>query len=368
MLLLTPGPLTTSPATRAALTADHGSRDPAFLALSGRVREGLRAVVAAPADGYTCVPVQGSGSFGVEAALGSFIPRDRPLVVGVNGAYGARIVEMARRIGHAVEVVAAPETEPLSPALLAARLALHPRPGWVAWVAHETTTGLVNPNEALAAGARAAGWRTFVDAMSAYGALPMHAQGLRFDVLVASANKLLEGVPGVAFAVVADDALAAAPGHPGSLVLDLVDQARRLAQDGQWRFTPPTHVLAALDAALAQHAAEGGAAGRLARYSANRDVLVAGMREMGFETLLPDALLGPVIVTFRTPGHPAWEFEAFYAGLVARGFAIYPGKLTAAPSFRVGCIGQVFPADMRRFLAAVRAVLDAAGVPSGAPA
>lgn len=368
MLLLTPGPLTTAAPTRAALTVDHGSRDPAFLALSARVRAGLLSVVAGPDQGYTCIPVQGSGSFGVEAALGSFIPRGAPIVVGANGAYGLRIAEMARRLGLAVDLLEAPETAPLSVDAVAARLAAHPQPGWFAWVAHETTTGLLNPNAALAAAARAAGWRTFVDAMSAYGALPVHADDLGFDVLVASSNKLLEGVPGVAFAVASAGALAAAPGHPGSLVLDLVDQARRFAIDGQWRFTPPTHVLAALDAALAQHHAEGGAQGRLARYSANRDALVAGMRALGFETLLPDPLIGPVIVTFRTPGDPRWAFEPFYAGLVARGFAIYPGKLTAAPSFRVGCIGQVFPADIHRFLDAVRDVLVDAGVSSGAPA
>ena len=169
-------------------------------------------------------------------------------------------------------------------------------------------------------------------------------------------------MPGLGVVLARRSALAATAGNCASLSLDLHDQYQRLEQDGQFRFTPPTHVIAALDAALAQHAAEGGVAGRGDRYRRNLDVLVRGMRAIGFRTLLSDAVQAPVIVTFHEPADPAWSFRAFYAGLVERGFAIYPGKLTVGATFRVGCIGQVFPADLERFLSAVRELVAAMGV------
>ena len=176
--------------------------------------------------------------------------------------------------------------------------------------------------------------------MSAFGALPLDAARTPFDALVASSNKCLEGVPGIGFAIVRRSALEAARGQAPSLSLDLHDQWAAMEKTRQWRFTPPTHVIAALDQALAEHAAEGGVAGRGARYRRNCDVLVAGLRALGFETLLPDGLQAPIIVTVRMPADPRFQFEAFYDRLSRRGFVIYPGKLTVADSFRIGCIGR----------------------------
>ncbi len=204
--------------------------------------------------------------------------------------------------------------------------------------------------------------------MSTFGALPLDARRVPFDGLAASANKCLEGVPGVGFAIVRKAALDAAEGNAPSLSLDLYDQRVAMERTGQWRFTPPTHVLAAFDQALAEHAAEGGTEGRGARYRENCRLLVAGMRALGFRTLLPDDLQAPIIVTFEMAADPRFVFEDFYDRLRARGYVIYPGKLTVAPSFRIGCIGRIGPAEMRGALEAIRQTLAEMGVESGRPA
>ncbi len=345
-LLLTPGPLTTAAATREAATRDYGSRDPRFIALTASVRKDL-AAMSGLGDDATCIPLQGSGTSAVEAMLGSLLPPNGTLAVVVNGAYGARIAAIARRHGRAVREIRCPETQ--LPDLAEIAVALDdPEVSALATVHSETTTGLVNPIDAIAERAVASGKPLFVDAMSSFGVLPVPTSA---TAVAASANKCLEGLPGVAFVLTRNATVAAAAGRSPSLTLDLNEQWARFERDGQWRFTPPTHVMAALAAALDGWRTEGGADARLARYQANRHLLLAGLRELGFETLLPDAICGPIIVTFLLP--PELPFASFYDALYARGFAIYPGKLTEADTFRVGCIGQVYPSDMRRFVYAV---------------
>ena len=153
-----------------------------------------------------------------------------------------------------------------------------------------------------------------------------------------------------------------------SLTLDLHEQWQTLAKTGQYRFTPPIHVIVALGKAIEEHAAEGGVAGRGKRYRDNAKVLIDGMRAMGFQTLLPNDLQAPIIVTFHMPTDPKFVFQRFYDGLKDRGYVIYPGKLTVADSFRMGCIGRLYPEHMKGALAAVREVLDELRVSNGGPA
>jgi 2-aminoethylphosphonate-pyruvate transaminase len=366
LLLLTPGPLTTSATVKQAMLRDWGSRDGAFIALNRRVRERLLALVGG-IDSHVCVPLQGSGTFVVEAMLGTLLPKDGKLLVLVNGAYGRRMVRIAAYHGRACETLEWPEDTPTDPEALDARLAGDRSIGHVAVVHCETTSGILNPLGEIAEVVARHGRSLLVDSMSAFGALPLDAREIRSDAAVASSNKCLEGVPGVGFAIVRRSALEGAEGNSPSLSLDLYDQWRAMEGNGQWRFTPPTHVLAALDQALDEHQAEGGVAGRGARYRENCRVLIDGMRRLGFATLLPDRLQAPIIVTFRTPADRRFGFDEFYQRLLANGFAIYPGKLTAASTFRIGCIGRITPEDMGRAVAAVAATLGEMGISSGAP-
>ncbi|MCG8694097.1 MAG: 2-aminoethylphosphonate--pyruvate transaminase [Minwuiales bacterium] len=363
--LLTPGPLTTAAATKQAMLRDWGSRDKDFIALTAEVRERLVSI-AGVADSHTAVPVQGSGTFAIEATLGTLAPRDGKVLVLVNGAYGRRMLTILERLGRASAGVETAEDTPIDPAAVDNALAQDPAITHVAAVQCETTSGILNPMGEIAAVVAGRGRRLIIDAMSAFGALPTETTD--YDALVASSNKCLEGVPGLGFAIVRREALEVSVGNAPSLSLDLHDQWRGFEANGQWRFTPPTHVAAAFQAALRDHAAEGSVEGRGARYRENCRILIDGMRAMGFEPLLAADVQAPIIVTFHMPADPRFDFERFYDRLAARGFVIYPGKLTVAESFRMGCIGHLGSDEMQAAIDAARAVLGEMGVESGAPA
>ena len=359
-LLLTPGPLTTDPRVRAAMNADWGSRDAAFIALTAELRARLLGVANGGAS-HIAVPIQGSGTFVVEAAIASLIrPTDKLLVL-VNGAYGRRMVEIARRLGRPVAAMEWAEDQPVDPAKLAAALAADPSITHIALVHCETTSGLLNPLAEVAVVVAQAGRRLILDAMSSFGALPIDLAATPVAAVLASSNKCLEGVPGLGFALVDRQTLIEADDVSPSLSLDLHDQWRGFEANGQWRFTPPVQVVAALVEALRLLEAEGGPPARLARYSANLKVLVNGFVALGYPLYLDPALQAPIIATFRPPLGRPFDFQAFYDALAARGFVIYPGKLTRDPSFRIGCIGAVTPADFAR-LVAVAGEIAAAGL------
>ena len=364
--LLTPGPLTTSLATKRAMLRDWGSRDTEFIAITRCIQDILLSIAGVGAS-HVAVPVQGSGTFGIEATLGTLIaPGQRTLVL-ENGAYGKRIVTILQRIRREVTVLHWPEDHQVDPAALDAALRDDPGIGHVVVVHCETTTGILNDMVAVGRVTKAHKRRLIIDAMSAFGALPIDGEAVPFDALIASSNKCFEGVPGIAFALIDRQWLELAEGNAHSLSLDLYEQWRGLEANGQWRFTPPTHVLAAFDQALAEHQAEGGVAARHRRYSANRDLLVQGMRDLGFKTLLADAMQAPIIVTFLMPVDRRFDFPRFYDDLSQRGFIIYPGKLSIADSFRIGCIGALGQVEMQAAVAAVKATLAAMGIDDLAP-
>lgn len=355
-LLFTPGPLTTAAQTRQAMHRDWGSRDPAFIAMTVELRQRLVAV-ACGQNSHAAIPLQGSGTFAVEAVIGSLVgPTDRLLVL-ANGAYGERMVEIARRLGRKVEVARWPEHQAVEPAVLDRALAGASRITHVALVHCETTTGLLNPLGAVAAVVARHGRALIVDVMSSFGALPIDLRTTPIAALVASSNKCLESVPGIAFALVEANAIGRAKGVAPSLSLDLYDQWRGFEANGQWRFTPPVQVVAALVAALRALEAEGGPVARGRRYAANFRTLADGMARLGFHLFLDESVQAPIIATYRMPANAGWRFERFYSELAQRGFIIYPGKLTNAETFRIGCIGALSPADFERLVAAVREVL-----------
>ncbi len=365
--LLTPGPLTTSYAVKQAMLRDWGSWDGDFRAMTASLRAGLLDLIEDRHGAFDCVPMQGSGTFAVEAMLGSFIPRDGKVLVLSNGAYGKRTAETMKYLGRDYVVIDKGDYMPPRGDEVAAALAADPAITDVVVVHCETSSGILNPVLEISKAVYAAGRRLFIDSMSAFGAIDLKVDDIRYEALVSSANKCIEGVPGFGFVLVRKDLLAASKGRSHSLALDLVSQWETLEKTGQWRFTPPTHVVAAFLQALAAHKAEGGVAARGARYMRNRDVMVDGMRGLGFETLLKDRWLSPIIVTFFCPSHPNFAFGKFYDLMKAKGFIIYPGKLTVVESFRIGCIGQMDEYVMRDVVAAARDALGEMNVPDAAP-
>jgi 2-aminoethylphosphonate-pyruvate transaminase len=365
--LLTPGPLTTSASVKRAMVHDWGSRDATFVRINREMLETITEIAGGTGTHVT-VGMQGSGTFAVEAMLTSFVPRDGKVLLLVNGAYGKRAQRICDIAGRAKVVLETAEDTPPDLAALSTALGDDPSITHVFAVHCETTSGIANPIAEIARIVAAAGRRLLVDSMSAFGALPIDAREVVYDALAASSNKCLEGVPGMGFVVCRRDALLRTRGNATTLVLDLLDQWQAMEKTGQWRFTPPIQVIVALHQAIQEYKAAGGREGRHARYAENCRILIDGMRALGFRTLLPDALQAPIIVTFHMPADPRFDFQRFYDGLKDRGYVIYPGKLTVADSFRIGCIGRLDATHMRGALAAVREMLAELGVAAGTPA
>ena len=356
-ILLTPGPLTTSARTRQAMMADWGSWDDRFNTLTAGVCEQLLAILNG-ADSHHCVPLQGSGTFAVEAAIGTLVPRNGKVLVLINGAYGKRLANICEVLGRAFSTFETAEDAPTTAADVDRLLRTDKAITHVALIHCETSTGILNPLHEIAQVVKHHGKRLIIDAMSSFGALPIDAHTVPFDALIAASGKCLEGVPGMGFVFANKQALAGAQGNCHSLAMDLFDQHRYMAKTGQWRFTPPTHVVAALHEALLQYQEEGGLPARHQRYVNNCQALLDGMAELGLRSFLPAATQAPIIVTFHAPHDPRYQFKDFYERVKAKGFILYPGKLTEVETFRVGCIGHVNAAEMHAAVAAIAQVLQ----------
>jgi 2-aminoethylphosphonate-pyruvate transaminase len=360
-ILLTPGPLTTSLTTKQAMLRDWGSWDASFNRITLSICKDLVDIVGG-GDDYACVPLQGSGTFAVEAAIGNVVPRDGKVLVPNNGAYCARIVKICRYLGRAVVDLPVLEDQPVTGAIVAAALDADPGITHVAQVHCETGAGVLNDLAGVAQVCQARGKGLIVDAMSSFAALPINVESTPFDALVAASGKCLEGVPGMGFVILRKAVLERCAGNSHSLAMDLHDQYTYMQKTTQWRFTPPTHVVAALRAAIDQFHQEGGQPARLERYTENCRALIDGMRSLGFRTYLPDAVQAPIIVTFHAPADPAYVFTAFYEATRERGYILYPGKLTQVETFRVGCIGAIDANEMRNVVTAVAQTLAALGL------
>jgi 2-aminoethylphosphonate-pyruvate transaminase len=365
--LLTPGPLTTAYEVKQAMLKDWGSWDDDFRAMTRDMRRRLLALLGEGSDQYDCVPMQGSGSFCVEAMLGTFVPRDGKVLVLANGAYGLRAAATMDYLGRAKALLDKGDYLPPRGDEVARILAEDPAITHVLAIHCETSSGILNPIEEISEATYAAGRKLLIDSMSAFGAVPLEPSKVRFEAFVSSANKCIEGVPGFGFVIAKKALLESSKGNSHSLALDVHAQWANMEKTGQWRYTPPTHVVAAFIEALKMHEAEGGVSGRGARYARNRDVMVAGMRGLGFETLLEARWLSPIIVTFFCPADPKFVFSTFYDLMKQKGFIIYPGKLTVVDSFRIGVIGRMDEHVMTRVVEAAREALAEIGVASAAP-
>jgi 2-aminoethylphosphonate-pyruvate transaminase len=351
--LFTPGPLTTSRTVKQAMLRDLGSRDFEFIGVVKAIRDKLVALGGAKTGEYEAIPMQGSGTFSVEAVLTSTVAADGKVLVIINGAYGHRMVKICQVAGVACSSLEFPEDNLPNLMEIEKTIAADPELTHVAVVHCETTTGIINPIKEIGEIVKHAGLVYFVDAMSSFGAVPVNLAECGIDYLVSSANKCIEGVPGFGFVIAKRDTIFKTAGWARSMSLDLLSQLKGLESNGQFRFTPPTHVLLAFHEALLELEAEGGAEGRGARYAKNYQILVAGMRDMGFVEYLPSIRQGYIITSFRYPEHPNFNFETFYQILNDKGYVIYPGKVSNADCFRIGTVGRIFPSDITSLLAAV---------------
>ena len=355
-ILLTPGPLTISRQTKESMLRDWGSWDADFNLITARIRERLLAIVHGEGT-HECVPLQGSGTFSVEAALGTLVPRNGKVLVPQNGAYCQRILRICRVLGRAHQAIDYAENEAVRVEDVERALAADPSITHVALVHCETSAGILNPLQAIAEVVARHGRSLIIDAMSSFGALEIDARTMPFDAVIAASGKCLEGPPGMGFVIVRRAALEQADGNCHSLAMDLHDQWVYMKKTTQWRFTPPTHVVAAFDSAIEQYLAEGGREARGARYANNCRILIEGLAKLGLRSFLPAEIQAPIIVTFHAPAISNYQFKAFYDAVKSRGYILYPGKLTTLETFRVGCMGQMGERGIQGAVDAVAAVL-----------
>lgn len=364
--LLTPGPLTISMRTKQSMLRDWGSWDADFNRITARLREGLLAIVHGEGT-HECVPMQGSGTFSVEAAIGTLVPRDGGhVLVPQNGAYCQRITKICKVLGKRVTTIDYAEDAQVRPEDIERALAADPSITHVALVHCETSTGILNPLHEVALVVQRHGRGLIIDAMSSFGAIEIDARRTPFDAVIAASGKCLEGPPGMGFVIARRQPLERSAGNAHSLAMDLHDQWDYMNRTTQWRFTPPTHVVAAFDAALAQYLEEGGLAARGARYERNCRELLEGFAALGLHSFLPAAIQAPIIVTIHAPADPRYDFKTFYNAVKQRGYILYPGKLTTVETFRVGCMGQLGERGIGGAVQAVREVLEALGLRTGA--
>lgn len=354
-ILLTPGPLTTSQTVKEAMLTDWCTWDEAYnLHIVEEIRKSLVSLATQHTGDYTSILLQGSGTYCVEAVIGSVIKPDDKLLILSNGAYGDRMGNIAEYHGISYDMLAFDETEQVSVSYVDDYLSHNAEITHVAVVHCETTTGVFNPLKEIAHLVKMHGKKLIVDAMSSFGGVPLDVHELGIDFLISSANKCIQGVPGFGFIIARRSELLHCKGVSKSLSLNIYDQWEAMEKGhGKWRFTSPTHVVRAFKQAMDELAEEGGVEARHNRNCENHRVLVDGMRSLGFQTLLPDEIQSPVITSFLYP-HADFNFKAFYTQLKERGFVIYPGKISQADTFRIGNIGDVHPEDFRQLIEIIR--------------
>lgn len=349
-LLMTPGPLSTSKGVRNAMLQDWCTWDEDYnVGIVQNIRHRLVRAATVDAGTYSSVLMQGSGSFGVEACLGTAVPADGKLLIVSNGAYGRRMVQIAERLKiHYIcldcEETSAPSLHRIDQQLKTGEGITH-----VAVVHCETTTGILNPLKEIARLVKQHNKVLIVDAMSSFGGIPMDISSIGIDFMISSSNKCIQGVPGFSFVIAKKEQLLKSKGNARSLVLDLVDQWEQMEPSGKWRYTSPTHVVRAFYQALNELEEEGGIEARYQRYKQNHRTLVEGMASLGFQALLPEELQSPIITSFLYPNR-YFDFEEFYRKAKQRGFVLYPGKISKADTFRIGNIGEIYRTDIERMI------------------
>ena len=355
-LLFTPGPLNTSDITKKSTLIDLGSRDIDFIRINKLLFSNILKLSYAN-KGYVCLPIQGSGTFGLEATFSTLLTNKSKVLILTNGIYANRLITICKKIKKNYLVLKFNENVAMSIDKIEEILFKNKSISHVSVVHCETSSGILNPLDEISTLCKKYKKKLIVDAMSSFGGIEINIKKNNIDALVSSANKCLEGIPGFSFSIIKRTTLSGSKGNANTLSLDLFDQWKGFLKNKQWRFTPPTHSILALSSALQQFKKLGGLAGRNLRYSINYNTLIIGMEKMGFKTYLDNNLHSPIIVSFLVPKNQKFNFNSFYDYLSNQGFIIYPGSITNKKTFRIGCIGNIYPKHIKMLLKQIKKVL-----------
>lgn len=356
--LLTPGPLTTTDTVKEKMLFDHCTWDDDYKKITQEIRQDLLELAHVSKDAYTAILMQGSGTFGVESVLTSVIGEKDKLLICANGAYGKRMADIAKHAKISYILYDEKYDHILDANKVETILKENPEITHVSMVHSETTSGILNDIESVSKVAKNKGCTVIVDAMSSFAGVDIPVSDWGIDFLISSANKCIQGVPGFSFIIANIEKLEASKGRARSLSLDLYDQWQTMKKDGKWRFTSPTHVVLAFAQALKELKQEGGIEARNQRYTKNNRLLIQKMKELGIESYIDEKYQGPIITTFYYPKDVNFSFEQMYQYIKERGYAIYPGKVTDADTFRIGNIGEIYEEDILKVSSLIRDFLE----------
>ncbi|MGH7388525.1 MAG: aminotransferase class V-fold PLP-dependent enzyme [Candidatus Rokuibacteriota bacterium] len=356
-LLFCPGPVMVSRRVKAALaTPEIGHREIEFSELLNRIRLKLGKVFGVRNfHRYTTVVVTGSGTAANEAVLGTWGVGRRLLVL-TNGEFGERLLRLATHVGCAAQPMQLRWGRPLDVAAVEAAAAGGGVDG-IAWVHHETSTGMLNPLAEIAGVARRHGLPTLVDAVSSVGGVPVDVEEHGITFCTGSANKAVASVPGLAFVCGRRDAFEAlATARASSMYLDLYQHFCANDHLHQTPNTPAVPLFFALDAALDEVLAEG-LERRFLRYQRLARRLRRGFRRLGLQPLIPSRLTAPLLTTVEVP-------TGFSAGdvhdrLRSAGYIVYPGKgILRDRVFQVANLGALTSRHVDGLLNALQRIIE----------
>ena len=351
--LLTPGPLTTSRTVKEEMLVDHCTWDNDYKQITQQIRADLLELAGVSPEEYSAVLMQGSGTFGVESAITSSVGKDGKLLILANGAYGERQEDICKHAGIRCRIQHFHYNETPDAETVKTILDEDPEITHISMVHMETTSGILNDIESIGKISKTYGKVFIVDAMSSFGGMVIPVADWNIDFLISSANKCIQGVPGFSFIIAKISELEKCKGKAVSLSLDLYDQWKGM-YDGKWRFTSPTHVVLAFAQAIRELKAEGGIPARNKRYTENNKYLISEMEKLGYKTYIDKDHQGMVITTFFYPENCGYTFKEMYEYIKERGYAIYPGKVTEAETFRIGNIGEIYHEDIEKLIAIFR--------------
>jgi len=355
-ILLNPGPVTTSETVKQALVVeDICHREKAFVSVLKSVRQKLLKLID-HSDLYAAVPFASSGTGSVESMITSLLPKDATLAVLNNGAYGLRILNIARTYGiKTIEFSSPPDTAP-DIQKLRSMLEQHPQVRYLAAVHHETSTGFINPIEALGGICKEKGITFLVDAISSFGGVPFLPYAWGVDAFTGSPNKAIQGMPGCSFVICKKDLLLKSAGNARTFYFDLFAQFESLEKTGEMRFTPPVQVLYAFNQALDELLMEG-LENRILRFAQNISVMREGLEALGFKFFLKHPEKAALLLAIYFLG-PDFDFDKVHDRLFQEGYTIYPGKAPTSQTFRVSVIGDLNQTDITSFLAALKNIIE----------
>jgi len=360
-ILLNPGPATTTDTVKQAMVVeDICPREKDFGKLLDTIKEDLVKVVHGGSD-YIAALFTASGTGGLEAAITSAVPKGKKILVVDNGAYGARMANIATTFG--IEVVSyklaygdCPEVSHIEKLLKENKDISH-----VVIVHHETTTGMLNPVQEICDVSKKYGAEVIVDCMSSYAGIPIDIQKWGAGYLISSSNKCIQGMPGMVFVIFKKANLELIKNNKRSFYFDLYSQYVGFEKTGQMQFTPPVQVAYALRQAIDEYFKEG-EAGRWSRYQENWETLCEGLKKLGFKFLLADQYQSKILLAIKEPTGSNYNFDAMHDYLFERGYTIYPGKGAKEATFRLSVLGDLYKKDIVNFLSELKGYLLKAGV------